>query len=117
MDVSSLIVDFRGHVLAEQPQGKPGACSAAIDVDALRRRRANPDITFPAYGVNYLSRLRTEIATTAYDALTVYPVDTYRGEIVKSAISPATGNTERLRSALRNMVRAGMLPADYVKDG
>jgi predicted amidohydrolase len=112
MDVGSLIVNWRGQVLAGKNQGEEGTCSALIDIGSLRSRRANPDIQFPEYGVNYLSRLRTEIAATGYSAATIYPVDTYKeNTVVHTAISPETGNTENLMTALGNMAKAGMLPA------
>lgn len=113
MDVSSLIVNWRGQVLAECKQGTTGYCAAEIDIDILRARRADPDLTYPAYGVNYLSRLRTEIAATGYAAAKVYPVDSYNdGSKVTQAIDPAGANAPNLRQSLRNMAKLGMLPAD-----
>ena len=113
MQVGSLIVNWRGQVIAELPQGESGACSAKIDIEELRTRRANVDIQFPEYSVNYLSRVRSEIARTGYGASTLYPVNTYvEGSEVKSAISPETGNTENLHTARNNMRRAGMLPPE-----
>lgn len=111
MDVASLIVNFRGQVLASWQAGPVGYCHATIDVAALRERRAIPDFTYPPYGVNYLSRLRTEIAASGYAAAKVYPVDTYvDGTVVTEAIYPDGANKPKLLQSLANMAKAGMLP-------
>lgn len=117
MKPDSIIVNWRGQVLAQCPAGDENSCSATIEIDPLRQRRVIPDFTYPPYGVNYLSRLRTEIAATGYAAAALYPVDTYKdGDVVTAAISPATANKEKLKQSLRNMARAGMVPAELLRD-
>ena len=113
MQVGSLIVNWRGQVIGEVSQGEAGMCSATIDIEALRTRRANVDIQFPEYSVNYLSRIRSEIARTGYGATAIYPVNTYaEGTEVTAAISPENGNADNLHTARRNMIRAGILPPE-----
>jgi predicted amidohydrolase len=114
MDTGSAIVHWDSHVLAKCEQGKPGACSATIDLESLRKRRSVLDFEFPSGNVNYLSRIRTEIAATGYGALSIYPGETYAdGEVTDAAIDPAGANRTKLNEALGAMVKAGMLPREY----
>jgi len=54
---SSLIIDFEGRVLAEQPPGMESTTMAILDIDALRDHRKNTRL------MNFLPHLRME----AYD--------------------------------------------------
>jgi predicted amidohydrolase len=115
MQVGSLIANFRGQVLAELEQGVVAQCTAVVDVEGLRRRRANIDLGYPPYGANYLSRLRVELFRQVYNATSIYPPETYaEGTTYMSAISPEL-LVENLRQGRRAMARAGMLPIEYAE--
>ena len=120
MKVGSRIVDWEGEVLAEVADGASGQCAAYIDVESLRKRRANPDIIEPQSrgltDVNYLSRMRVEICRDIYNAVSMYPVNTYLegGDPAKSRITPEV-NAPKLNLAVKRMADAGLIPAKYVK--
>ncbi|MCB2108491.1 MAG: hypothetical protein KDE14_12365 [Rhodobacteraceae bacterium] len=115
MQVGSLIVNFRGQVIAELDQGVSGQCTAVIDVEGLRRRRANIDLGYPPYGANYLSRMRVEMFRDIYNSISLYPPDTYvEGTVYDRAISPEL-LVENLKLGRRNMAKSGMLPTDYAE--
>jgi predicted amidohydrolase len=113
MQVGSLIANFRGQVLAELEQGVASQCTAVIDVEGLRRRRANIDLGYPPYGANYLSRMRVEMFRDIYNSVSLYPPETYaEGTVYKSAIGPEA-LIDNLKLGRRNMAKAGMLPPEY----
>jgi predicted amidohydrolase len=114
--VGSRIIGWNSDVLASVEDGTEGHCTAAIDLDSLRVRRADPDLSMPVSrglnNVNYLSRLRVEIVRPVYDKVSIYPPGTYRGgEIKQEAVTPLT-NAANLRTGLRQMYAAGMLSSD-----
>lgn len=115
MQVGSLIANFRGQVIAELEHGVVSQCTALIDVEGLRRRRANIDLGYPPYGANYLSRMRVEMFRDIYNSISLYPPETYvEGTVYKSAISPEM-LIENLKLGRRNMAKAGMLPEEYAE--
>lgn len=69
-DGNSLVVDWKGNVLAESNTGETFTAFGAIDLDALRAARRKPGMT------NYLARQRTELFAAAYAAATVHPAGT-----------------------------------------
>lgn len=116
MNVGSVVVNFRGQVLSELDQGVAAQCTAVIDVEGLRRRRANIDLGYPPYGANYLSRLRTELFKDMYSSITVYPPDTYvEGTDYKTAVIPEA-LVENLKLGRSNMAKLGMLPDDLANE-
>lgn len=115
MQVGSMIANFRGQVLAEANQGVATQCTATIDVEGLRRRRANIDLGYPPYGANYLSRMRVEMFREIYNSVSLYPPDTYKeGTVYENAISPEL-LVENLKLGRRNMAKHGMLPEEYAE--
>lgn len=68
-DGNSLIVDFKGQVLAESNSGETFTAFADIDLDALRAARRKPGMT------NYLARQRTALFAAAYGAAAGQPAD------------------------------------------
>lgn len=62
-DGNSMVVDFKGNVLAESNAGETFTAFAEIDLDALRAARRKPAMT------NYLARQRTELFAAAYSAV------------------------------------------------
>ena len=65
-DGNSMLVDWKGQVLAESGAGATYTAFGDIDLHALRAARRKPGMT------NYLSRQRTEIFAAAYGAATVH---------------------------------------------
>ena len=63
-DGNSMIVDWRGTVLAESSSGETFTAFADIDIAALRAARRKPGMA------NYLSRQRTELFASTYAAST-----------------------------------------------
>jgi predicted amidohydrolase len=61
-DGNSMIVDWKGTVVAESNSGETFTAFADIDIAALRQARRKPGMT------NYLSRQRTEIFASTYAA-------------------------------------------------
>jgi predicted amidohydrolase len=61
-DGNSMIVDFKGNVLAESNAGETFTAFAEIDLDGLRAARRKPGMT------NYLARQRTALFAAAYSA-------------------------------------------------
>ncbi|CAM3163214.1 Aliphatic amidase [Sphingomonas antarctica] len=66
-DGNSMVVDWKGQVLAEAGAGETYTAFADIDLDGLRTARRKPGMT------NYLARQRTEVFAAAYAAATVHP--------------------------------------------
>jgi citrate lyase beta subunit len=69
-DGNSMVVDWKGNVLAESNVGETFTAFGAIDLAALRAARRKPGMT------NYLARQRTEIFAAAYGAAIVHPAGT-----------------------------------------
>ena len=63
-DGNSMVVDWKGNVLAEANPGETFTAFADIDIDALRAKRRRPGMT------NVLSRQRTELFASTYAAAT-----------------------------------------------
>jgi predicted amidohydrolase len=59
-DGNSMIVDWKGHVIAESNSGETFTAFADIDLSALRAARRKPGMT------NFLSRQRTALFAQAY---------------------------------------------------
>ncbi len=77
-DGNSMIVDAKGHVLAEAHPGETFTAFAEIDIAALRARRRQPGMT------NVLSRQRTELFAATYAAPSHQPANALIAEgIVK----------------------------------
>lgn len=72
-DGGSMIVDFRGHVLAEAGQGESVVACAEIDLAALRRFRRRPGME------NLLSRQRFEAYAESYRRHSHYPANNLAG--------------------------------------
>lgn len=69
-DGNSMLIDWRGSVVAEANTGDSYVAFGDIDLDALRGGRRKAGMT------NYLARQRTEVFAAAYGAATVHPADT-----------------------------------------
>lgn len=69
-DGNSVVVDWKGNVLAESNGGETFTAFAEIDLDGLRAARRKPGMT------NYLARQRTELFAAAYAAAIVHPAGT-----------------------------------------
>lgn len=65
-DGNSMLVDWKGQVLAEAGAGETYTAFADIDLHALRAARRKPGMT------NYLARQRTELFAAAYGDVTVH---------------------------------------------
>jgi predicted amidohydrolase len=72
-DGGSMVVDFRGLVLAEAGPGESLVACAEIDLDALRRFRRRPGME------NLLSRQRFEAYADSYRDRSFYPANTLTG--------------------------------------
>ncbi len=76
-DGGSMVVDYRGLVLAEAGAGESVVACAELDLGALRRYRRRPGME------NLLSRQRFEAYASSYQRYSFYPantlVDGYRG--------------------------------------
>jgi predicted amidohydrolase len=72
-DGGSMIVDYRGQVLAEAGQGESVVACAEIDLEALRRFRRRPGME------NLLSRQRFEAYAESYHRHSFYPANTLAG--------------------------------------
>lgn len=68
-DGYSLVVDYKGRVLAQAAQGETMNGYAEIDIGALRRVRAKPAMT------NTLARQRLELFASVYGGEPVYPAN------------------------------------------
>lgn len=68
-DGNSVVVDFKGNILAESNAGETFTAFADIDVRALRNARRKTGMT------NYLARQRTELFAPIYAGTTVQPAD------------------------------------------
>ena len=112
MQVGSRIINPRGQVIAEVDQGVAGQCTATIDIEGLRRRRANLDLGYPPYGGNYLTRFRAEMFRDIYSKASFYPPNTYVDSGSMERITPETQEI-RLKKGRAQMVAAGVLPPDY----
>ena len=116
MRVGSRIVNPRGQVIGEVDQGMAGQCTAVIDIEGLRRRRANLDLGYPPYGANYLTRFRAEMFRDVYRQASFYPPNTFVDSGSMERITPET-QEGRLRQSRARMVAVGILPADYADGG
>lgn len=68
-DGNSVVVDYKGNLLAESNAGETFTAFADIDVRALRNARRKTGMT------NYLARQRTELFAPIYAGTTVQPAD------------------------------------------
>jgi predicted amidohydrolase len=68
-DGNSMVVDYKGAVLAEANAGETFTAFAEIDLAGLRRARRKPGMT------NYLARQRTELFAPIYGEMTVQPAN------------------------------------------
>jgi hypothetical protein len=114
MSVGSRIVNPRGQVIAEVDQGIPGQCTGLVDVEGLRRRRANLDLGYPPYGANYLVRFRAEMFRDIYNQASLYPPNTYVDAGEMERILPET-QAARLKQGRRQMAAAGMVPPEFAE--
>ncbi len=73
-DGNSMVVDWKGNVLAESNSGETFTAFAEIDLSALRAARRKPGMT------NYLARQRTELFAAAYGASVVQPANSLIGK-------------------------------------
>ena len=69
-DGGSVVIDFRGQVLAEAGQGESVVACAEIDLAALRRARRRPGME------NLLSRQRFELYAASYGDHSFHPPNT-----------------------------------------
>jgi predicted amidohydrolase len=104
MEVGSRIIDWRGSVLAHLNEGVEGFCSASIDIEGLRRRRADPA------GPNYLVRGRMELFKDIYAGLSLYPANSYEDGInFRKQLSP------NFDVSLAEMAARGMIDPQFAK--
>jgi predicted amidohydrolase len=71
-DGNSVVVDWKGQVLAESNAGETFTAFADIDLAGLRAARRKPGMT------NYLARQRTELFAAAYGSRIVQPADSLK---------------------------------------
>lgn len=101
-DGHSVVVDFRGQVLAEAGGGETFTAAADIDLDALRTARRKPGMT------NYLSRQRTEPFAAVYAATVVQPADSLADSSAGAA--PEREHFRRVQQqVLERLVRDGLI--------
>lgn len=70
-DGKSMVVDYRGLVLAEADQGESMAACAEIDITALRRARRQPGMA------NLVARQRFDLYAQIYGGTTIVPPDQF----------------------------------------
>ncbi|WP_298675202.1 nitrilase-related carbon-nitrogen hydrolase [uncultured Sphingomonas sp.] len=101
-DGNSMVVDYKGMVLAESNAGETFTAFAEIDLGALRRARRKPGMT------NYLARQRTELFAPVYATTTVQPAD---GLIRDGAIELPDRNhfVEAQQSVLDRLCKDGLI--------
>jgi hypothetical protein len=109
MEVGSKIIDWRGHVLSAVEQGTEGRCTGLVDIEGLRRRRAQRDLTYSTRGPNYLTRMRVEAFRPLYNAASLFPPNQYE-PAADEVVDPSTSG-HLLSTALQNMERMG-IPLD-----
>jgi len=68
-DGNSMIVDYKGALLAESNSGETFTAFADVDLNALRAHRRKPGM------VNFLARQRLELFAPVYGGKTVQPAD------------------------------------------
>ena len=86
----SMIVDYQGNIMAQVETPGENACAATLDIEALRRFRAQ-------IGASPLGELRTEVIQPYYSK-TVYPPATYLNNIPQR-------DTDLAETARQNLVR------------
>ncbi len=102
----SRIFDWEGRVLAQGPTpGESLRCSALIDIEALRRVRANTG------GFNRIAMARPEAYAKLYASTSIYPVNKFADKPMESKKMVRVA----LGESLENMVKRGMLPAKNIK--
>lgn len=68
-DGNSMVVDYKGNVLAESNSGETFTAFADIDLNALRTHRRKPGM------INFLARQRLELFAAVYGGKPVQPAD------------------------------------------
>lgn len=68
-DGNSMVVDYKGRVMAESNSGETFTAFADIDIDALRAARRKPAMT------NFLARQRLDLFAATYSDLSVQKAD------------------------------------------
>src|SRR5690606_16991324 len=68
-DGNSMVIDYKGNLLAESNSGETFTAFADIDLNALRTHRRKPGM------INVLARQRLELFAAVYGGTTVQPAD------------------------------------------
>ncbi len=97
-DGGSMIVDYRGQVLAEAGPGESIVAHAEIHLDALRRYRRRPGMD------NVLSRQRFEAYAESYRQHTFYPANTLLDKVPERSHFLRTQ-----QETIRRLIDAGVI--------
>lgn len=97
-DGGSMIVDYRGQVLAEAGPGESLVAHAEIDLAALRRWRRRPGMD------NLLSRQRFELYAESYRQFHFYPANT-----LLHGITDRSHFIKTQRETIERLVREGVI--------
>jgi predicted amidohydrolase len=76
-DGRSMVVDYRGLVLAEAGQGESMAAFAEVDIAALRRARRQPGMA------NLVARQRFDLYAPIYGGTTIVPPDQFPAPMIE----------------------------------
>jgi predicted amidohydrolase len=104
-DGMSKIVDHRGEVRAEAGFGESMVAHAEIDVAAVRRARARPNMA------NTLARQRLELFAATY-AGSVYPANTMLGAEGAPVVPERSHFGAQMQRAIAGLRERGVLPPD-----
>ena len=105
VDGLSKVVDYLGEVRVEAGQGESMAANATIDIAALRRRRARPDMG------NMLTRQRLELFAATY-AGSVYPPNTMLDDKGQPVARDRSHFAQTQRHALETLTRRGVIASE-----
>jgi predicted amidohydrolase len=102
-DGNSVVVDYKGAILAESNSGETFTAFGEVDLAALRRSRRKPGMT------NYLSRQRLELFAQSYATLGTQPANSMLGS--DGHVVPLTrdGFTSRQQAIIDAMIKKGTI--------
>ena len=108
MDVGSCVIDWRGEVLAQLPQGAEGRCVGSVDVAAVRAKRGDMDLEYKGQGPNYLARMRVELFRDVYGKSTIFPPNRYGKGFPVNQTVDMQPQADLFAEARENMARMGI---------
>jgi predicted amidohydrolase len=102
-DGNSVMIDYKGAILAESNSGETFTAFGEVDLAALRRNRRKPGMT------NYLSRQRLELFAQSYATLGTQPANSMIDSTGKVAPLTRDGFTTRQQAIIDDMIKKGTI--------